>query len=395
MATHNDEEHLSLLKKILREYSDKISTIRIHASGRLPGSSQSGCSGRLDGGDTDELTALLEKINSFDEDINLKIKKENVSFQKVWDKISLEIARLPSGVAAGGLPSQHLEANKPPKDPESVHNIPDSETKPIALHLLTDTRMGKPQAPASISGFWKITGLILIVTAVAAAVIWHQRNSAEKFHRVFPLSYSRTAGLAVKYPYVFSIDPQRQLIFTIYQENGGIKSVKKFPNQNPTGLSFGDDHIWSSDGVNVYQHDMNSDYSVRRKFTNPGHNPGGLCWDSGFLWIGDSKTATISKYAAGSSLDLIKQYALPGIMPSDFYVSGDILWIPEPAGGKIIRYRAGPSLNKVDSIELSSWLSAGSRIAGFAAEESLLWVVTENPAELHRFDLKHLQKQLR
>jgi hypothetical protein len=206
------------------------------------------------------------------------------------------------------------------------------------------------------------------------------------------LSYTQTAGLAVKGQSIFSADPQRQLLFTLTRENGQIKAVQKFPNSFLSGLAAGADCLWSTDLERMYQHNLDPDYSVRRSYSNPSQAPEAIYWHDGFLWVGDSRTATVSKYAAGDSLSLAKQYALPGVTPAGFYISENLLWILDPAENRIARYMLGPTLNLVDFLDLASWTPAGSRTTGFTVDASDLFLVTENPAELHLIGLKNLKR---
>ena len=64
---------------------------------------------------------------------------------------------------------------------------------------------------------------------------------------------------------------------------------------------------------------------------------------------------------------------------------------PEDAATlEVRRYRVGPMLVPVDATPLAAWLPNKAQPTGFAVDGARLWVITENPVQLHRFEQKGL-----
>lgn len=219
---------------------------------------------------------------------------------------------------------------------------------------------------------------------------WRQQARA-RTHFSFPLAYSDAAGLAVKDGVLVSADPKRRLLYTYSTDAVQVLSVQKSPDPAPTGLTWGDGCLWTADPESgaIHQHEP-SQFEVRRTFANPERSPSALYWDGRRLWASDARTETVYQYAVGASLAPAAQHTLPGIVPVGFHLSEDLLWVFDALTRKVYRYRIGGLLTVQDSYDLSPWLPAASRAKGFTADKDDLWLVTENPAEIHRFDLKSL-----
>lgn len=236
--------------------------------------------------------------------------------------------------------------------------------------------------------------LFLAAGVFLAAVVWQKRTPASsKIHSSFPLPYASTAGLANEKGVFSSIDPQRQLLFTFEFNQAKVKSVRKFSNPAASGLAKGAGSFWSTDaaGGYIYRHNIDKEYSISQTYANPDQSPSAIYWDGEYLWVSDLRTETIYQYSVNGSLVPTKQYTLPGIVPAGIHAANNVLWVLDAVSRKVYRYKTGALLTGLDWADLSPWLPSQGKATGFSADASAMWVITENPAALHRFDLKHLK----
>lgn len=236
-------------------------------------------------------------------------------------------------------------------------------------------------------------GAVLAVIAGAKGVSDWQAHRLKQIHQVFPLPYTNTSALAEKAGFLYTLDPKRGLLFTFGTGDLKVRSVQKFSNPALSGLALGEDSVWSSNAEagEVYQHYLDPVFSVRNTFSNPESRPTAVHWDGRHLWTSDRRTETISQYSVDAVLTPVRQYTLAGIAPAGIHVSRGLLWIADTLSRKVYRYELGSLLSVRDYFDLGEWLSPNCRVTGFAVGESHLWLITENPAELHRFRLDGLE----
>ncbi len=165
-------------------------------------------------------------------------------------------------------------------------------------------------------------------------------------------------------------------------------SVHPVPNPALTGLARGENVLWTADASSgrIFELSPNPPYPLKRAYRSPGGAPHALFWDGTYLWTADRKTETIYQHTVGSSLRSVAEYGLSGVRVAGLYRAGDRLWVLDAASKKLDAYRIGRRLERLESWDLSSALSAGAEITGCAMDEDSVWVVTENPAELHEFN---------
>jgi len=191
--------------------------------------------------------------------------------------------------------------------------------------------------------------------------------------------------LAVRDGKVYTLDPRRGLLFILSSDLMEVLEVRKFPNPAMSGLAWGRDFLWSTDARagRIYQHEHDSVFSLRKTFANPHHHPSAVYWDGKYLWTSDVRNQTIYQHTVGKALTLVGQYTLPGLSPVGLHRAGDLLWVFDGISRKVYRYRLGSLLSRHDAIDLDAWLPRHSQPTGFAVEGPHLWIVTENPAEVH------------
>ena len=278
-------------------------------------------------------------------------------------------------------------------------SLPELEAEPAVNapeeHDVASPALGTTTAAtAGVSGtrprFGRVA-VLMVAAALSAAGLqrWYVRAS-ERAQHSFPLPWTQTGALAFQGSNLVTVDPQRQLLFTVATDGGGVRVVQKIQNTSVSGLTFGNGCLWSSNAGSgfIYQHNLDRDHTVRRAYANPDQNPSALYWDGTSLWASDARTETIYQYSLGDALTPVKQFTLPKVSPAGIYVSDDLLWVFDSITLKLYRYRMGIELTPMDSLDLSSRLPANSKVTGFSVEHSNLWLITEKPAALHRFDLR-------
>lgn len=239
--------------------------------------------------------------------------------------------------------------------------------------------------------------LAWILAALAAAVLaasglWRWGGRPNGTRRSFPIPYTDTAGLAVAGDALFSVDRKRQLLFSFSADGMRIKTVEQFPNPAVSGLALGEGCLWSTDADTgyIYQHELEWKHSVLRAYANPSRNPTAIYWDGQHLWVYHAKTETVFQFLVRDSLVPIEQYTLPGITPIGLYVKDGILWVYDANTHRVLRFRLGVLATPLDTADISPWLSTRSVVTGFAVGPSGLWLITQNPSEILRFEPKSL-----
>ena len=211
------------------------------------------------------------------------------------------------------------------------------------------------------------------------------------------MSEPSTAGLAVKDGTLYTLDPTRGLLlaFAASQSELKVLAIRKFSGAAAGGLAWGEDCFWSTDPQNgrIYQHRLDSAYTVMTTYANPESHPSAIAWDGRYLWTSDARTETILQYSVDRALTPARQYTLPGMVPVGIHLEGGALWVFDELSRKAYTYGLGGVLAARDSIDFRDRLPANCRVTGFAADGASIWIVTENPAEIHRFDLRRLKRE--
>ncbi|MBI4803274.1 MAG: hypothetical protein HY796_12205 [Elusimicrobia bacterium] len=169
----------------------------------------------------------------------------------------------------------------------------------------------------------------------------------------------------------------------------GLKLLQAFPNSFTTGLSAGNNCLWSTDAFNrrCYKHDPKT-FAILASFPAPGPSPSAVYWDGSSLWLADKETRRAYKYLniQGSATALI-HYPLLEAEPVGLWRSDDLLWVLDRSGKSVRRYRVDKELIPVDILQLSNWLPEKTRPTGMALTGSEIWILTENPCLLYRHNL--------
>lgn len=278
----------------------------------------------------------------------------------------------------------------PEVEAEPAPNAPQED--PAALPALKATRASGAAVSKTRFHFGRFAVLVVLAALSAAGLKKAYVQASGRAQHSFPLPWAQTGALAFQGSNIVTVDPQRQLLFTLATDGTGVRSEQKIQNALVSGLTFGNGCLWSSNAESgvIYQHDLNHEHTVRRAYANPDQNPSALYWDGTSLWASDARTETIYQYSAGDALTPVRQFTLPKVSPAGIYVSDNLLWIFDSITLKLYRYRMGITLTMTDSLDLSSRLPADSTVTGFSVDHSDLWLITEKPSGLHRFDLKSL-----
>ena len=246
---------------------------------------------------------------------------------------------------------------------------------------------------------WALAAAALLAGAVPALRNAARRYASERLqgHQSFALPFTSSVSLAVKEGALYTLDPTRGLLLALAVSGSELKilAVRKLPGTAAGGLAWGADGLWSSDPREgrIYRHGPAPGYEVMTTFSNPESRPSALCWDGRFLWTSDARTDTLLQYAVDRKLTLVRQYTLPGMVPVGIHPEGDTLWVFDELTRKAYAYALGGVLTARDSIDFRDQLPANCRVTGFAMDGASVWLITANPAEIHRFDLRHLKRK--
>lgn len=248
-------------------------------------------------------------------------------------------------------------------------------------------------APARGRGYPLAAWLSAFLAAALAGGAWilAARPQLKSGHRVVALPLSSAVGLARRGPVLYSFDRARMQMAAIDSAAGGVLSLKRFPHGPSSGIAASPEKLWSADANGfLHEHRFDDEYSVRRTFANPDRRPSALHWDGTHLWIADARTNSLYEYTVGASLVPARQFTLPpGVAPVGLHVESGLVWVLDANSRAIRRFRARALLEPVDSMNLKAWISAPRTPTGMVVGEHL-WISSDGPAELHRFDLRKL-----
>jgi hypothetical protein len=309
-----------------------------------------------------------------------------------------QVAAVPSPLPEIAPPQPQPSVISPAPSPAPVHNeevrAPEERLSHHPVPPKAQAPRVSPSAPASAAPSRVWIGILLLSAVLAGLMLWRRAPKVgDGTHAAFPLPPGRKTGLVLNGGTLVTIDSQSQNLTALAPDDGRIVSQQKFPNPSLSGLAWGHGSYWSSDTETgfVFRHRPEPPFGLLQGTPLPGHAVSVLFDDGEDLWVGDARSDTIYRYKiAGDELTLRTQYSLPGVAVGGLYFSEQTLWVLDSLARKIRRYRVEDQAVPLDSFDLGHWLSLDSEAAAFAVDPSFFYLLTENPAALHRFDLKRI-----
>ncbi|HAM34453.1 MAG TPA: hypothetical protein DEB40_13755 [Elusimicrobia bacterium] len=300
-----------------------------------------------------------------------------------------DVLRSPETAALNSEASALPRLEPPPRDP--VERITLATPPPRAV-------VSKPGSRAPRRFPWPYA-LAAALMLAAAASWWGYRETALPAHQAFALAPAQLRGLVLRDNRLYSTDPQSQILMGFKADGRKLKAEGKLANPVLGQMAWIDGAFWSSSlGREVlYQHGAGPEHGVSRTYTTPNRHPFALCSDGDDLWVGDSQSNLAYRYLIGHSLTgtaltPLNQYTLPGGAPAGLHAADSLLWVLYSQSRHLARYRYDSgTIKPVDETDLSLWLPLVHPVAGMTADSSTLWVLTDSPTTLHRFDLRQLR----
>ncbi|MEI7530189.1 MAG: hypothetical protein WCK76_14725, partial [Elusimicrobiota bacterium] len=240
-----------------------------------------------------------------------------------------------------------------------------------------------------VNPFQVVTALILCAVVVLAFSL----GRPPRGQAAFPLPHTQAAGLclAPEGSRLFFLDPQRQLLFTVSSPGGMVRSVEGFPAGAARALAFDGEFFWSVGDKGIVKHKAGGRYSALETYPEAGSGVSALFWDGKYLWAGGAPGGQLNRYLPGGSLAPAGSYAMPAVGSPGISISGETLFTLDTAAGKLCAYKLGGAMEPFEEAGLAAFLPRKGRVAGFAMDNTYLWLITENPAELRRVNLSRLK----
>jgi len=239
--------------------------------------------------------------------------------------------------------------------------------------------------------------------ALAAAALWwgYSRFEEAPTYRSFSLARTAVGGLAWREGRLVIADSEDRLLLLYGVDGQRIETKESINASDLAGLAWADGSFWSTGRGRsaIFQHDHTPEHGVRRIYAAPNRLPAALAGDNENLWTADAQAAVVYRYLIGHSLSGVSltplnQYNLTGAPAAGLYAAEARLWVLDSHSRRLTRhsYDAG-TLSAVDAVDLASRLPAGAAVKGLVAGGDFLWVLTAEPATLHRFALRGLSWQ--
>ncbi|OGS19461.1 MAG: hypothetical protein A3J70_01015 [Elusimicrobia bacterium RIFCSPHIGHO2_02_FULL_61_10] len=195
------------------------------------------------------------------------------------------------------------------------------------------------------------------------------------------------------------VDTEKQRLLSFKPGSVQPEPEGEFSNPDLGGIAWADGRFWSTDPEKgaIYQHGIDTAYSIRRSYPQPARHPFSIFSDGEYIWVGDSKTDEVYQYLlvrslTGTSLTPLGRLQLPGIRPVAIHIAAGKLWALDGLSHKVFRYKLEASRAvALDSADLSHWLPLSRRLTGMALNNQAVWVTTADPVELHRIEAQSLR----
>ena len=278
---------------------------------------------------------------------------------------------------------------EPPHAPGRHSSFPDELTpRPIAT----------PAAPRKFLRA-ALRPIAMALAAAAVVIWWSYRQLAEPAaYQAFPFSAQAPRGLAWSDGRLVAADAQSQALLFFDADGKKLASSASLSNPALSALTWADGAFWSTqqDRSAIFQHDADAEHRIRRIYATANRHPLALASDNENLWVSDAQVAVVYRYLIGRSLNgtsltPLSQYNVEGGPAAGLYAGDGLLWVLDTQSRHLRRYRydAG-TLTAVDTLDLGLRLHDAGGLAGMTVGQDCLWVLTSNPAALHRFALGEL-----
>ncbi|MBI4425336.1 MAG: hypothetical protein HY554_16525 [Elusimicrobia bacterium] len=251
-----------------------------------------------------------------------------------------------------------------------------------------------PAVKAEAPPRWRRADLLLgslgLLLAAWVGLLWSGASGARP-RRSFPLPMGAAIGPVVRDGTLLVLDPARQLLLTLGRQ-GQVQGVARFDGPAIAGLAATEDGFWSTaSGGRIASHERGEGFPARKVYRNPHRTPRAVAWDGATLWVSDPVAQSVYQFAPKDSLLPLREVPLAGLKPAGLHRSEDLLWVLDGPTRTVYRYRVGPMPTLVDQLPLGAWLDPQARVSGMAVAGDALWLLTEPPVTLHRFDVKELR----
>lgn len=337
---------------------------------------------------------LKNRLNVLDENIELEkaYRKQRLEYAKGNGTADMPPARISAPLAAGKNAGQLLRtiyswaAGSSWKTRSMIVAVALSGIFFGFLASKNPSNIDKPE-PRALPGPAARTDPPVIPDKAAPSVVAPPAAVPEKQKEpgMLALSAAHPVGLARYNNRWLSVDWMDGRIFELDPAKG-LKFLQTFPNSLTTGLSAGNNCLWSTDAFHhrFYKHDPGT-FAILASFPTPGPAPSAVYWDGSSLWLADRKTRLVYKYShIQRDATAPARYQLLEAEPAGLWRTDDLLWVLDQAGKTIRRYRLDKELIPVDTLDISGWLPEKTQPVGLALAGPEIWILTENPSFLYK-----------
>jgi hypothetical protein len=319
-------------------------------------------------------------------------------------------AVLPAAETSEAAPSGATPIrDEPPAAPVDDLQLPSIPAQPLPMPedsrptpAVAAEAPAETAAPQPDRGFGR-AALWAALSLAVAAIIWSSFPSLgiKSPYRAFVLPGTAARGLAWQEGRLAAVDAESQSLLLWDIDGKRLKSAEHFSNPAPVDLVWADGAFWSTEVGShaILQHDPDPQHGIRRSFDTPNRWPSALAADNEDLWAADATAAVVYRYLIGRSLNgtsltPLNLYDLPGATAAGLYAANGLLWVLDSQSRRLTRYSYETgSLLAADAVDLAERLPAGAAVSGLVVGGQYLWVLSADPAVLHRFALQGLRWQ--
>lgn len=226
---------------------------------------------------------------------------------------------------------------------------------------------------------------ILLLTQIPRA--WQNWSQARSAVLSFHLPLVEPVGLGLRDGGLVSLDRARGLLFWLNRDDLSVRAVEPVDVKTADALTWIGGELWTADLASglIRRHGARSGRPVVQESPDPYRSPSSLSAEGASLWVLDAAAGSIEEHERGPALALRRRYPIGDFPATVAAVEGRDLWIVDARSRNLKRYR----IQDGTLFETGAWVLEGKLprrgpAAGLVADGPNLWLLTRQPAMIHR-----------
>ncbi|MDI6756508.1 MAG: hypothetical protein QME32_00630, partial [Endomicrobiia bacterium] len=252
-----------------------------------------------------------------------------------------------------------------------------------------------PRSSFAKTGAAVIFALVAAALAAAALYIFVPLSSGIK---EFAVPYPLPTSVALDGKYLWSCDWQGGAIYQHeIDSNLSLRRIAYFPGQSFSAMTYRSGALYTANpwSKKISRHLINDTFTVEREYSAPGVSVGAMTFALGRLYIADGRRKVISECRlddASSTLIVLREIPAPSSSVAGLWFDGEKLWSADSAGNFLRRHRLDDTLSVEAEYLLPDSRVKNFRISGFAGKDERFWISSERAGKIISLPVSKLIK---